>query len=162
MRSGDKESLRTCCSAIGVSGPGGGGLLGDQVYGRAIQNKALPAPAEVRRAVSRALQQPASYPASGAMAERAYQARPVEGVRPVRLSPVTLTSRLVGVPRPLRLYEAEPPRRCGSGIPLIREDLLTRVGKQVVDGAPVGIPIHRKWATAAEDSLCRQTATVTK
>ena len=82
--------------------------------------------------------------------------------RTVRLSPVTLTSRLVGVPRPLRLYEAEPPRRCGSGIPLIREDLLPRVGKQVVDGAPVGIPIHRKWATAAEDSLCRQTATVTK
>jgi hypothetical protein len=130
--------------------------------GRAIQNKALPAPAEVRRAVARALQQPASYPASGAMAERAYQARPVEGVRPVRLLPVTLTSRLVGVPRPLQLYEAEPPRRCGSGIPLIRDDLLPLIGKQVVDGAPVGIPIHRKWATAAEDSLCRQTATVTR
>ena len=130
--------------------------------GRAIQNKAVPAPAEVRRAVARALQQPVSYPASGAMAERAYQARPVEGVRPVRLLPVTLTSRLVGVPRPLRLYEAEPPRRCGSGIPLIRDDLLPLIGKQVVDGAPVGIPIHRKWATAAEDSLCRQTATVTK
>ena len=96
------------------------------------------------------------------MAERAYQARPVEGVRPVRLSPVTLTSRLVGVPRPPRLYEAEPPRRCGSGIPLIRDDLLPLIGKQVVDGAPVEIPIHRKWATAAEDSLCRQTATVTK
>ena len=136
MRSGDKESLRTCCSAIGVSGPGGGGLLGDQVYGRAIQNKALPALSDVRRAVTRALQQPVSYPASGAMAERAYQARPVEGVRPVRLSPVTLTSRLVGVPRPLRLYEAEPPRRCGSGIPLIRDDLLPLIGKQVVDGAP--------------------------
>ena len=41
--------------------------------GRAIQNKALPALADVRRAVTRALQQPVSYPASGAMAERAYQ-----------------------------------------------------------------------------------------
>ena len=67
-----------------------------------------------------------------------------------------------GRSRPLRLYEAEPPRRCGSGIPLIRDHLLPRVGKQVVDGAPVEIPIHRKWATAAEDSLCRQTATVTR
>ena len=61
--------------------------------GMAIQNKALPAPTEVRRAVARALQQPVSYPASGAMADRACQARPEEGVRPVRLSPVTLTSR---------------------------------------------------------------------
>ena len=49
MRSGDKESLRTCCSAIGVSGPGGGGLLLTRRPGsRAIQNKALPAPVEVR------------------------------------------------------------------------------------------------------------------
>ena len=95
-----------------------------QPGGRAIQNKAVPVLADVRRAVTRTLQQPVSYPASGAKAEHAYQARPEEGVRPVRLSPDTLTSRLVGVPRPLRLYEAEPPRRCGSGIPLIRDHLL--------------------------------------
>jgi hypothetical protein len=117
VRSGDKESLRTCCSAIGVSGPGGGGLLGDQVYGRAIQNKALPAPAEVRRAVTRALQQPVSYPASGAMAERAYQARPVEGVRPVRLSPVTLTSRLVGVPARSDCTRLSPPEGVEAASP---------------------------------------------
>ena len=125
MRSGDKESLRTCCSAIGVSGPGGGGLLGDQVYGRAIQNKALPALADVRRAVTRALQQPVSYPASGAMADPACQARPEEGVRPVRLSPVTLTSRWWAFPARSEtlatgsgtLVLRRVLRGCGSGAP---------------------------------------------
>ena len=47
-----RASVYTCCSAIGVSGPGGGGVLGDQVAGPSRTIKALPALADVRRAVT--------------------------------------------------------------------------------------------------------------